>query len=85
MYEIVLESVRLDITAEDERSSQTTKHSSDIIENQNILRHINHTYFLICNSCLWCATYFDIDDLESLSASSTHALTVILVIHVIPS
>ena len=24
-----------------------------------------HTYFVICNSCYWCASYFNIDDLES--------------------
>jgi hypothetical protein len=29
---------------------------------------------VICNSCYWCASYFDIDDLESLSASSSHVL-----------
>ena len=25
----------------------------------------HHTYFVICNSCYWCASYFNIDDLES--------------------
>ena len=74
MYENVLESVRLD-KAEDDWSPQTTKHSSDIIKNNEILRHIDHSYFLICNSCLWCATYLDIDNLESLCASQTHALS----------
>ena len=69
-----MESVRLVIGADDQ-SSQTTRHSSEIIENKNILQHINHIYFLVCNSCLWCATYFGIDDLESLSASPTHALS----------
>jgi hypothetical protein len=59
MYENILESVRLD-KAEDDWSPQTTKHSSDIIKNNEILRHIDHSYFLICNSCLWCATYFGI-------------------------
>ena len=29
---------------------------------------------MICNSCYWCASYFGIDDLESLSASSSHVL-----------
>jgi uncharacterized protein (UPF0262 family) len=24
-------------------------------------------YFVICNSCYWCASYFSIDDLESSS------------------
>ena len=70
MYENVLESVRLD-KAEDDWSPQTTKHYSD----NEILRHIDHNYFLICNSCLWCATYLDIDNLESLCASQTHALS----------
>ena len=74
MYENILESVRLD-TAEDDSLLETTRHSSDIIENNNILRRIDHIYFLVCNSCLWCATYFGINDLESLSASSTHALS----------
>ena len=72
MYENILESVRLD-TTEDDLLLETTKHSSEIIENKNILRRINHIYFLVCNSCLWCATYFGINDLESLSASPTHA------------
>jgi hypothetical protein len=54
---------------------RTTKPSSDTIDNNNILRHIDHIYFLVCNSCFWCATYFDIDDIESLSASPTHALS----------
>ena len=26
---------------------------------------ICHTYFVICNSCYWCASYFGIDDLKS--------------------
>ena len=73
-YENVLESVRLD-KAEDDWSPQTTRHSSDIIKNNEILRHIDHSYFLICNSCLWCATYFGINDLESLSGSPTHSLS----------
>jgi hypothetical protein len=74
MYENILESVRFD-KAEDDWSLQTTKHSSDIIKNNEILRHIDHSYFLICNSCLWCATYFDISNLESLCASQTHAFS----------
>jgi hypothetical protein len=48
-----------------------TKHSYD----NKILRHVDHLYFLVCNSCLWCATYFGINDLKSLSASPTHALS----------
>ena len=34
----------------------------------------NKIYFVICNSCYWCASYFGIDDLESLSGSSSHVL-----------
>jgi hypothetical protein len=35
---------------------------------------IDKIYFVICNSCYWCASYFGIDDLESLHGSSSHAL-----------
>ena len=34
----------------------------------------NKIYFVICNSCYWCATYFGFDNLEYLSASSSHVL-----------
>ena len=44
------------------------------IENNKILQPIDKIYFVICNSCYWCATYFGIDDLESLSGSSSHVL-----------
>jgi hypothetical protein len=74
IYENVLESVRL-VVEDVDWSSQTTRHSSEILENKNILRHVNHIYFLVCNSCLWCATYFGIDDLKSLSTSPTRALS----------
>jgi hypothetical protein len=53
---------------------QTTKLSSSIIENNEILQPIDKIYFVICNSSYWCATYFGIDDLESLSASLSHVL-----------
>jgi hypothetical protein len=48
---------------------QTTKLSSNTIdrENSKILKPINKIYFVICNSCYWCASYFSIDDLESSS------------------
>jgi hypothetical protein len=36
-------------------------------ESKSILRPTNHIYFVICNSCYWCASYFSIDDLESSS------------------
>ena len=44
------------------------------IENNKILQPIDKIYFVICNSCYWCASYFGIDDLESLSGSSSHIL-----------
>ena len=44
------------------------------IESNKILQPIDKIYFVICNSCYWCATYFGIDDLESLSGSSSHVL-----------
>jgi predicted small metal-binding protein len=54
---------------------QTTKLSSNAKENDKILQCISsQVYFVICNSCYWCASYFGIDDLESLSASSSHVL-----------
>jgi hypothetical protein len=34
----------------------------------------NKIYFVICNSCYWCATYFGNDNLEYLSTSSSHVL-----------
>jgi hypothetical protein len=57
---------------------QTTKISSNAIdikkENDKILQRTSQVYFVICNSCYWCASYFDIDDLEYISASSSHVL-----------
>jgi hypothetical protein len=50
------------------------KLSSITIENNKILQSIDKIYFVICNSCYWCATYFGIDDLQSLSESSSHVL-----------
>jgi hypothetical protein len=53
---------------------QTTKLSSNTLETSRILQPVDKIYFVICNSCYWCASYFGIDDLESLSASSSHVL-----------
>jgi hypothetical protein len=36
-------------------------------ENNAVLKRNDHVYFVICNSCYWCASYFSIDDLESSS------------------
>ncbi len=53
---------------------QTTKISSNTIEDNEILRPVDKIYFVICNSCYWCATYFGIDELESISESSSRVL-----------
>jgi hypothetical protein len=53
---------------------QTTEISSNIIEDNEILQPIDKIYFVICNLCYWCASYFGLDDLESLSGSSSHVL-----------
>jgi hypothetical protein len=78
-----MEMIRLNIAYD---LLQTTKLSSNAVnleylddpddhQNDKILQRISsQVYFVICNSCYWCASYFDIDDLESLSASSSHVL-----------
>ena len=53
---------------------QTAKISSNTIEDNEILQPIDKIYFVICNSCYWCATYFGIDELESISESSSRVL-----------
>ena len=57
---------------------QTTKLSSNTLdikrESDKILRRSNQIYFVICNSCYWCASYFGLDDLQSLSESRTRVL-----------
>jgi hypothetical protein len=35
--------------------------------NDGVLQPIDRIYFVICNSCYWCASYFSIDDLDSSS------------------
>ena len=64
-----MENVRLNI--EYDLLLQKSKVSSSFVhnesENNSVLRRTDHIYFVICNSCYWCASYFGIDDLESLS------------------
>ena len=67
----VVEMARLNIVYD---LLQTTKISSNTIEDNDIMQPIDKIYFVICNSCYWCASYFGIDDLESLSGSSSHVL-----------
>jgi hypothetical protein len=67
-----MEVIRLNI-AYDFRLKQA-KLSQNVIINKEILQPIDKIYFVICNSCYWCASYFGIDDLESLSRSPSHVL-----------
>jgi hypothetical protein len=62
-----MEIVRLNI--EYDLPLQKTKLSSNTVERENntVVRSTDHIYFVICNSCYWFASYFGIDDLESLS------------------
>ena len=48
--------------------------SPNSVENNEISQHTDKIYFVICNSCYWCASYFDIDNLGSMSRSSSHIL-----------
>ena len=41
------------------------------LENNEILQPIDKIYFVICNSCYWCATYFRFDPSLSSSSSSS--------------
>jgi hypothetical protein len=61
-----MEAVKLNI--EYELLLQTNLSSNTLErENKKIIRSIDHIYFVICNSCYWCASYFSINDLESSS------------------
>jgi hypothetical protein len=59
----------LDPNIIDDDLPQTTKFSSETIDKNEILQPIDKIYFVICNSCYWCASYFGIDDLESIFGS----------------
>ncbi len=67
----MMEMIRLNIVYD---LLQTTKLSSNSVEKDKILQRTSNSqvYFVICNSCYWCASYFDIDDLGS--ALSSHVL-----------
>ena len=47
---------------------QTTKISSSSVVDVKGEKRANQLYFIICNSCYWCATYFGIN--TSLPSSS---------------
>jgi hypothetical protein len=54
--------------------TQKIDENKDSYQNEEIIRYSNQIYFVICNSCYWCASYFSINDSESLSTSSSHVL-----------
>jgi hypothetical protein len=58
-----MDTVRLNIAYD--LLQTTTKLTSNTKDNNEILQRANQIYFVICNSCYWCASYFGIDDLES--------------------
>lgn len=60
-----METVRLDTSYD--LLLDKTKSTNTESEIKNIKQPVNHIYFVICNSCYWCATYFGTDDLESSS------------------
>ncbi|MGH9975459.1 MAG: hypothetical protein ACRD8Z_06435 [Nitrososphaeraceae archaeon] len=50
-------------------------------EINNIKQTINHVYFVICNSCYWCASYFGTDNAHLLkchdcSSSNTEPIPI---------
>jgi hypothetical protein len=57
-----METARLNI----EHDSQRTKLSYDALV-KDVWRPVNYIHFVICNSCYWCASYFNIDYLDSSS------------------
>ena len=64
-----MEKVRLDIEydllLQKSKVSPSFEHNES--ENNYVLRSTDYIYFVICNSCYWCASYFNIEDLESPS------------------
>jgi hypothetical protein len=69
-YEIIMGNVRLNIEYDLLhllRSIVSSSFKFNKRENGPNLRPTNHIYFVICNSCYWCASYFCIDDLNSSS------------------
>jgi hypothetical protein len=62
-YELLIQKTKLSSSYKDNET-----------ENNPVLRATDHIYFVICNSCYWCASYLSIYDLESSSqALSCHA------------
>ena len=53
IYDVLLQKAKISSNNKDMR-----------IENSNFIQHTDKIYFVICNSCYWCASYFGIDDLD---------------------
>jgi hypothetical protein len=51
------------LNSEDDFLLQRTSNASD----KNVERPVNHIHFVICNSCYWCASYFNIDNMKTSS------------------
>jgi hypothetical protein len=64
-----MEMIRLNMVYDMQLQKTKTSLDSKDTERENIKikHHIDKIYFVICNSCYWCASYFSIDDLESSS------------------
>ena len=54
-YDLLLQKTKLLLNIEEKEINNTIVQSTD------------HIYFVICNSCFWCASYFSIDNLDSSS------------------
>jgi hypothetical protein len=68
-YEKIMENVRLNIEYDLllQKSKSVSDFKNNERENNSVLRPTDHIYFVVCNSCYWCASYFGIDKLESFS------------------
>ena len=60
-YDLLLQKIKL--------STNSIEREPDLEDRKSntILRSTNHIYFVICNSCFWCASYFSIDNMETSS------------------
>jgi hypothetical protein len=62
-----MENVRLNIEYDLllQKSKSVSDFKSNKRENNSVLQPTDHIYFVICNSCYWCASYFGIDNMKS--------------------
>jgi hypothetical protein len=59
-----MERVRLNIIYDAVLQKNMISSNDMQVENDNAQQYINKIYFVICNSCYWCATFLTIDELE---------------------